>query len=128
MGQNTSESSEEEDDEWGKMYDEKEEKNKEQDRNLWGGASGWGQKRERGHEPWKRYAKTFQRERCPNCAATDCGWNETGRCSWPKRPDDVPYPNKPRCHTCRETGHKANRCTNIERMRERASMDPTYRA
>ena len=85
----------------------------------------------------KRYTRGWQPSRCPECADAGigpefCGWSEkvangeVGECGWGKRPENELYPNKPRCHTCRETGHKANRCTNIQRIKERLERDPTY--
>ena len=101
---------------------------------TWGGQAYNVQK---GHRPWKNYSRTWQPERCPNCADAGigpqfCGWSELrakgleAECKWDRRPEGMPYPDKPRCYTCRETGHRARECTNVSRMQERAKMDPTY--
>ena len=100
----------------------------------WGGEAHNTQK---GHRPWKNYARLWQPERCPICADAGigpqfCGWSELrakgqeGECKWDPRPPGSLYPNKPRCYTCRETDHKARDCTNTMRMQERAKIDPTY--
>ena len=77
----------------------------------------------RGHGAWKWRRKQSQRERCPNCAKTNCGWNENGVCPDPPRAWNAREPYERRCHTCGETGHKAKYCRDADAIAERRKYD-----